>query len=140
MTRVQVLHLENLQHEATSGLHSIVLDEPKEVGGDGTGMNPYEVLLSALGGCIAMTLRLYARRKGWKLEDVRVTLAHDKVHAIDCEDCDHEEGLLDVIRKKVEVTGDLTDEQVARLQEIAGRCPVHRTLTGTIEVLNDESL
>lgn len=140
MTRVEVLHLDNMQHEATSGTHSIVLDEPKDVGGDDTGMNPYQVLLSALGGCIAMTLRLYAKRKGWKLEDVRVTLAHDKVHAKDCEDCEHEEGLLDVIRKKVEVKGDLTDEQVARLQEIAGRCPVHRTLTGTIEILSDVSL
>ncbi len=103
-------------------------------------MNPYELLLASLGGCIAMTLRLYARRKQWPLDDVRVTLTHDKVHAKDCEDCEHEEGMLDVIRRKVELKGDLTHEQTVRLQEIASRCPVHRTLTGSIEVLVDDSL
>ena len=140
MTRVEVFHLDNLQHEATVGGHSILLDEPKEAGGDNTGMTPYELLLAALGGCIAMTLRIYARHKGWPLGDVRVVLTHDKVHAKDCEDCEHEEGMLDVIRRKVEIEGNLTDEQVQRLQEIARRCPVHRTLTGTIEIIADESL
>ncbi len=140
MTRVEVFHLENLQHEATVDGHSVLLDEPKEAGGDGTGMNPNELLLAALGGCIAITLRLYARRKGWPLDDVRVVLTHDKVHAKDCEDCEHEDGMLDVIRRKVEIVGELTQEQRTRLQEIAARCPVHRTLTGTIEVLRDDAL
>jgi putative redox protein len=140
MTKMQVMHVEGLQHEATTGDVSVVIDEPQAVGGNGQGMNPYELLLAALGGCIAMTLRLYARRKEWPLEDVRVTLTHDKVHAKDCEDCEHEEGMLDVIRRKVELAGDLTPEQAARLQEIASRCPVHRTLTGSIEVLADDSL
>jgi uncharacterized OsmC-like protein len=140
MTRVEVFHLDNLQHEATVNGHSIVLDEPVEAGGGGQGMNPYELLLAALGGCIGMTLRIYARHKGWPLEDVRVVLTHDKIHAKDCEDCEHEDGMLDVIRRKVEIEGPLTDEQVARLQEIAARCPVHRTLTGTVEVLPDDSL
>ncbi|UCE01268.1 MAG: OsmC family protein [Candidatus Latescibacterota bacterium] len=140
MTRIEVLHLDNMQHEATDGEHSLVMDEPNEVGGDNVGMTPYETLLSALGGCIAMTLRLYARRKEWPLEDVRVILTHDKLHAKDCQECEHEEGMLDVIRRKVEIKGDLTPEQHARLQEIATRCPVHRTLTGTIEVLHDDSL
>ncbi|MFQ5601263.1 MAG: OsmC family protein [Candidatus Krumholzibacteriia bacterium] len=140
MTKMEVLHLENLQHEATVRGHSVVLDEPKEVGGDDAGMNPYEMLLAALGGCISMTLRLYARHKGWALEDVRVVLTHEKIHAEDCRDCETREGKLDVIRKKVELKGDLAPEQLTRLQEIAARCPVHRTLTGTIEILNDESL
>jgi putative redox protein len=103
-------------------------------------MNPYELLLAALGGCIALTLRLYARHKGWPLEDVRVVLTHDRVHAKDCEDCEHREGMLDVIRRKVAIEGPLTPEQVERLQEIARRCPVHRTLTGTIEIIADDSL
>ena len=140
MTKVEVFHLENLQHEATVDGHSILLDEPKQAGGDGKGMNPYELLLSALGGCIAMTLRIYARHKGWPLEDVRVVLSHDKIHAKDCAECEHEDGMLDVIRRKVEITGPLSDEQRLRLQEIALRCPVHRTLTGTIEILRDENL
>jgi len=140
MTRMEVLHVEDLQHEATSGDLSLIIDEPEDVGGSGKGMNPYQLLLAALGGCISMTLRLYAGRKGWPLDDVRVTLTHDKIHAKDCEDCDHEDGMLDVIRRKVEIKGDLTPEQTARLQEIANRCPVHRTLTGTIEILVDESI
>ncbi len=140
MTTVEVFHLENLQHEATVDGHSILLDEPKQAGGDGKGMNPYELLLSALGGCIAMTLRIYARHKGWPLEDVRVVLSHDKIHAKDCAECEHEDGMLDLIRRKVEITGPLTDEQRLRLQEIALRCPVHRTLTGTLEVLRDDTL
>ena len=140
MTRMEVYHVEKLQHEATVDGHTILLDEPKEAGGDNAGMTPYELLLAALGGCIAMTLRIYARQKGWPLEDVRVVLTHDKVHAKDCEECEHEEGMLDVIRRKVEITGPLSAEQMARLQEIAKRCPVHRTLTGTIEVIADASL
>jgi putative redox protein len=140
MTKVEVFHLENLQHEATVDGHSILLDEPKQSGGDGKGMNPYELLLSALGGCIAMTLRIYARHKGWPLEDVRVVLSHDKIHAKDCAECEHEDGMLDLIRRKVEITGPLTDEQRQRLQEIALRCPVHRTLTGTLEILRDDTL
>ena len=140
MTKVEVFHLENLQHEATVDGHSILLDEPKQSGGDGKGMNPYELLLSALGGCIAMTLRIYARHKGWPLEDVRVVLSHDKIHAKDCAECEHEDGMLDLIRRKVEITGPLTDEQRLRLQEIALRCPVHRTLTGMLEILRDDTL
>jgi len=142
MVRMEVLHLENLQHEATVREHAIVLDEPAEAGGDGKGMTPYEALLAGLGGCVAITLRLYARRKEWPLEDVRVTLTHDRSHARDCEDCvsDDSVGILDVIRKKVELTGDLTAEQRTRLLEIASRCPVHRMLTGTIEILDDASL
>jgi len=140
MTRVEVFHVENLQHEATVDEHSVLLDEPKELGGDDKGMSPYELLLSALGACIAMTLRLYAKRKEWPLEDVRVVLSHDKLHAKDCQDCETKDGMLDVIRRKVEIKGDLTEEQHARLQEIATRCPVHRTLTGSIEVVPDDSL
>jgi putative redox protein len=137
---MEVLHLGGLQHEATVRGHSITLDEPAEAGGTDAGMTPYEALLAGLGGCIAITLRLYAQRKGWPLEDVRVVLSHDKLHAEDCADCEHTIGLLDVIRRKVELVGDLSPEQRERLQEIAHRCPVHRTLTGTIEILDDDSL
>jgi putative redox protein len=142
MNRMEVLHLENLQHEATIRSHSIVLDEPPEAGGDDQGMTPYEALLAGLGGCIAITVRLYARRKNWPLEDIRVTLTHERNHARDCQDCESPEsvGMLDVIREKVELTGDLSDEQRTRLHEIAGRCPVHRSLTGNIEILTDDSI
>lgn len=137
MSTVTVLHLENYQHEATTRGHAVILDEPTSVGGDDKGMNPYEHLLAALGGCTAMTLRMYAERKKWKLRDVRVELTHANVHASDCEQCDTREGRLSVIRRRIELTGELDDEQRARLMEIASRCPVHRTLEGTIEVIDE---
>lgn len=136
MSRLQILHVEKLQHEATARGHSILADEPEGAGGDDRGMTPYELLLAALGACTAMTLRLYAERKGWDLQDVSVELSHEKSHAKDCERCVTSEGKLDVVYRKVEITGDLDEEQRARLMEIADRCPVHRTLTGTIEILD----
>lgn len=140
MTRVQVVHTGGLRQEAHARQHTMVLDEPRDAGGDDDGMNPYEALLAALGGCIGMTLRLYATRKGWNLAGVRVTLAHERVHADDCRDCEHKEGMIDVIRRKVEIEGDLDASQRARLLDIAGRCPVSRTLTGVIEIKNDDAL
>jgi len=135
-TTLTVLHLDGYQHEITSRGHSIVADEPEEVGGDDTGLSPYELLLGALGACTAMTLRMYAMRKGWPLEDVKVELSHEKVHADDCADCETDQGRLSVIRRSVVVQGDLTPEQTERLQQIASMCPVHRTLTGTVEILD----
>ena len=76
-----------------------------------------------------MTLRMYADRKSWPLEGVETRLRHSKIHARDCEDCQSESGKIDVIEKDLEVHGPLSEEQCARLLEIAGRCPVHRTLT-----------
>jgi putative redox protein len=135
MTKLQVLHLEGLQHEATSRGHSIIVDEPKELGGLDQGLSPYELLLAALGACTAMTVRMYARRKKWPLDDVTVELSHDRVHAKDCQECETEEGQLGLIRREVRLVGELSEEQRARLHEIASRCPVHRTLEGPIEIL-----
>jgi putative redox protein len=139
VTKLQVLHLEGLQHEATSRGHSIIVDEPKELGGLDEGLSPYELLLAGLGACTAMTVRMYAKRKKWPLEDVTVELSHDRVHARDCQECETEKGQLGLIRREVRLVGDLSDEQRARLHEIASRCPVHRTLEGTIEILDTAS-
>ena len=81
-----------------------------------------------------MTVALYARRKGWPLQNVTVRLEHAKIHAADCEDCETSEGKLDQIGLELIVTGVLTEEQRARLLEIAGKCPVHRTLTSEISI------
>ena len=110
------------------GGHVLAADEPAAVGGDGTGPNPYEYLLAALGACTSMTLRMYARRKEWPLEHVGVRLRHGKIHAQDCADCETDKGKVDNIDVDLELTGDLDDAQRARLLEIAHRCPVHRTL------------
>lgn len=102
-------------------------DEPLGIGDD-TGPAPYDFLLAALGSCTSMTVRMYADRKGWSLDDVAVRLRHSKVHAKDCERCESETGKVDVIERELVIEGDLDDEQRARLLEIADRCPVHRSL------------
>ena len=81
-----------------------------------------------------MTVALYARRKEWPLQSVSVRLQHSKIHAADCEDCETKEGKLDRIEVELLLTGVLSDEQRARLLEIADKCPVHRTLTSEIDI------
>lgn len=81
-----------------------------------------------------MTIALYARRKGWRLSDVTVRLRHSRIHALDCAECETREGMLDRIERDIALGGDLTDEQRAKLREIADKCPVHRTLTSEINI------
>jgi putative redox protein len=81
-----------------------------------------------------MTIALYARRKQWPLESVTVTLSHSKIHAQDCLECETREGKLDRIEREIALRGTLDAEQRARLLEIAGKCPVHRTLTSEIDI------
>jgi putative redox protein len=116
-----------LTHEITVRDHHLLADEPAPAGSD-AGPNPYELLLGALGACTAMTLRLYADRKGWPLRGVDVALQHERIHATDCAECETREGFLDRITKRITLHGPLDDEQRQRLSEIAERCPVQRTL------------
>ena len=136
MSEVTVTSLENLQNQVSYGDNqTLLIDEPAGLGGDGAGPDPYTLLLSALGGCISMTVKLYARRKGWPLESVTVRLRQQRVHAKDCVECSRStEGFVHRIERSVTVKGDLTDEQQARLQEIAHKCPVHKTLSSEIVV------
>lgn len=113
----------------------LVADEPTAYGGTATGPTPYDLLLAALGSCTSMTVGLYARRKKWPLEDVTVRLSHERVHETDCENCvDHPESL-DRINLTLELHGALSEEQRRRLNEVAARCPVHKTLTSKIHVV-----
>jgi len=121
------------QHVLAAG-HSLIADEPAAVGGLGSGPGPYDLLLAALGTCTAMTIRMYARHKQLPLEHVTVRLAHQRIHARDCEDCETRDGQIDEITRQIELRGELSAEQRQRLLEIADRCPVHRTLHSEIRV------
>jgi len=112
-------------------------DEPLGTGGTNLGPNPYDLLLASLGACTSMTLKMYSHRKEWPLEAVRVTLRHNRVHAKDCKDCDKDTGMIDVIEKKIELLGELSEEQRGRLLEISTRCPVHRTLLNEIKIRSE---
>ena len=116
------------------GQHRIQADEPVEAGGRDAGPSPHELLLAALGACTSMTLRMYADRKRWPLEEIRVRLTHGKMRAEDCLGCETKEGLVDRIEREVLLVGHLSDEQRQRLLEIANNCPVHRTLTSEIHI------
>jgi putative redox protein len=124
------------QQAVTAGRHELVADEPTAVGGDDAGPNPYDLLLAALGACTAMTLQMYASRKGLALEAVAVQLAHRRVHAADCQTCETSAtGMVDHIERIVTLTGpELRPADLERLLEIADRCPVHRTLTGQVHI------
>jgi putative redox protein len=120
------------------GPHNLKGDEPVASGGTDTGPTPYDYLLAALGTCTSMTISLYARSKGWPLENVTVSLHHSKIHATDCAECETKVGKIDRIEREIHLAGNLTAEQRAKLMEIADRCPVHQTLTSEINVKTRE--
>jgi putative redox protein len=136
MSEVVVTSLSNLKNEVRYGdNHSFITDEPVEAGGEDAGADPYTLLLAALGSCISMTTKLYAKRKGWELERVIVRLRQGRIHAADCVACDKGmEGYVHRIERSVTIEGNLSDEQQARLQEIAHKCPVHKTLSSQIVI------
>ncbi len=140
---VVVRSLANLQNEVLYGdEQKFVTDEPVAAGGDDAGPDPYTLLLAALGSCISMTTMLYACRKAWPLERVTVRLRQNRIHAADCKECPStKEGFVHRIERAVFFEGELTEEQRSRLNEIAHKCPVHKTLTSEIVIaeLRDES-
>lgn len=113
---------ETYKTELTISDHNIVADEPEELGGTDQGPAPVEFLLISLASCTAITLRMYANRKNWPLENIRVEVDFEKV--------DNKT----IFKRELQVVGDLTEEQRTRLLQIANACPVHKTLTNPIEV------
>lgn len=136
MNEVTVTSLKNLQHQVTyTGGKTFLLDEPEDVGGEGTGPDPYTLILAALGGCTSMTMLMYARRKGWNLERVTIRLGQAKVHSKDCVDCEIKtDGFIHRIERSITLEGDLDEAQRERLMEISRACPVHKTLSAPIVI------
>lgn len=121
--------------EVHTASHRFVADEPASYGGDDSGPTPYDLLLAALGTCTAMTMRMYAERREWPLEGATIHLTHDRNHQEDCEHVvEGEEGRIQALNRRIELDGELTDEQRARIMDIADKCPVHRTLTGHLHI------
>jgi putative redox protein len=133
------LHLENkFTTKLSNGRHAILADEPPKVGGDDLGFSPYELLNASLGACTTMTLKMYAERKGWPLQDVYVYLTYARKHADDINLDNGKMGMVNHIAKKIELVGDLDETQRQRLIEIAAKCPVHRTLAESVVIETEE--
>ncbi len=127
--------LNQYQVEIKASNHVIIADEPVSAGGDDSGPNPYDLLLSALASCKIITVQMYAKRKNWPLTGVELTMEHHKTHASDCEDCISDAGAtVDIIDTKIRFSGDLDEDQINRLKAISEKCPVHRTLSSETKI------
>jgi len=115
-----------------AGDHHLLADEPEEKGGTNLGPTPLELLLSSIGSCIAITVHMYAGRKNWPLQTVTVSLEYTKEKAEDVAEAKSVGGFVGLIQTRVNLQGDLSQEQRERLLEIAGRCPVKRALEGEV--------
>ncbi|KJC59267.1 osmotically inducible protein C [Bradyrhizobium sp. LTSPM299] len=132
---VQETRNSKFQQIVTTGPHRMLADEPAAAGGEDTGPGPYDFLLTALGACTSMTMRMYADRKSLPVERITVTLQHNKIYAKDCEECETREGMLDQIDRVIKIEGALDADQRKRLMEIADKCPVHKTLTSEVRIV-----
>ena len=118
--------------------HHLVADEPASVGGANLGVAPYDLLLAALGTCTSMTLRMYAQRKGLNVDAIKVRLQHDRIDSKDCENCEEQKNPVDRIQRFLTIDGELSEEQRARMLQIADMCPVHRTMMNQKQIVTFE--
>ncbi|NND16210.1 MAG: OsmC family protein [Eudoraea sp.] len=120
------------------GNHQLTADEPISFGGNDFGPSPYELVSAGLSACTAMTMQMYARRKGWPLESVEVHTSYSKTHAQDCEECESDSAKIDTFQRAIKFDGDLDEKQRSRMLQIADKCPVHRTLHSEVQVITQE--
>lgn len=114
-----------LQQIIEIGPHRLTSDASVETGGEATGPEPHDLLAAALGACTALTVTMYARRKGYKLDDVDVHISHGQ-----------QDGSY-AFTRRIRYVGELSNEEKARLTDIANKCPVHKTLAGTIHIVTE---
>ncbi|MEX0905704.1 MAG: OsmC family protein [Balneolaceae bacterium] len=134
----KIIHIhhgkENHKTIMTAGSHELTADEPVPAGGTNKGPDPYDYLLMSLGSCSAITMKMYADRKNWPVEDIYIELRHHKSHAEDCAECEKPNARIDHIEKEIILVGDLSAEQVQKLLDISAKCPVHKTLSQKLEI------
>ena len=133
MTEVQVKSSAGspYKQEIKAGQHTFTADAPKDLGGSGAGPEPHELMLSALGACTSITIQMYAQRKGWDVKNVTVKLKEEYV-----EDPNNQ-GKMAKITREIDVEGELTQEQIDGLKAIADKCPIHKLLNGSKQILTN---
>ncbi len=129
----------NFTLNVVSDSHYWLADEPLGVGGQNLGPDPYEHLLAALGACTVMTLRMYAKHKKLPVEDISVSLSHNKNYHEDCQNCEEKDVHVELITRQIKIIGDISEEQRQRLLAIADKCPVHKTLHSKLKVVTTAS-
>lgn len=118
------------------GSHYLKADEPASVGGNDYGPTPYELLASSLAACTAMTIQMYARRKGWLIDNVEVHTSYSKSYAQDCQACEENQSAkIDTFDRQIKITSNLDEKQLQRILQIADKCPVHKTLNNETQVI-----
>jgi len=118
----------------SAGPHVFRSDEASDVGGNDAGPNAHELLLASLGACANITVQMYAQRHQWPLQGVQAAVSYARVLAENPPDSDAKIGMIDQLQVEISFVGDLSEEQQARLLEIAGRCPVHRMLVSQVQI------
>lgn len=114
-----------LQHVIEMGTHRVLTDEPVELGGEDTGPAPYDLLAAALAACTAITVTMYARRKSMDLRDIDVRVGHRQ-----------QDGVF-MLERRISYLGNLSADDKQRLDVIAEKCPVHKTLSGQIRIVTE---
>ncbi len=137
MTQAQIRLREGTKVTIVTGNHTFITDEPVDSGGMDLGPTPMDLLRGALGACVAVTVRLYADRKKWPLEGVDVDVDMERFKAVDYAGYDGPHDFVHEFKLKIAFKGDLTEEQRARLLEIAGKCPVHRAIAQQVYVFDE---
>lgn len=133
MSKVVVMSKpETLKHDIQAGTHKLLSDAPKDAGGSESAPNPHELLLSALGACTSMTMQIFAKRRNWEIGPVKVELSEELV-----DDPQNPGKRMFRIKRLIEVKGNLTQEQLDGLKTAADKCPIHKLLTGSKEVLTE---